>query len=141
MLETYRTGQNCKINFLYMITSINWIALIIAIILGTIIHIIAFGNSKLLPNKPKLNQQDYPWILAAYAILGFVFNVMMIKAENQSCMADGLKFGLLTGLGILVPVLFLQGKFSGKNSNEMFVENGIYVLILAAMGSVIGYMG
>jgi len=55
-------------------------------------------------------------------------------------MADGLKFGLLTGLGILVPVLFLQGKFSEKSSNEMFIENGIYVLTLAAMGAVIGYM-
>ena len=140
MLGIFRMDQNCKINFLYMITSINWIALIIAILLGAAIHIFAFGNSKFLPNRTKLNQQDYPWILAAYGILGFVFNVIMIKAENQSCMADGLKFGLLTGLGILVPVLFLQGKFSEKSSNEMFIENGIYVLTLAAMGAVIGYM-
>ncbi|MBK8623828.1 MAG: hypothetical protein IPN79_19250 [Saprospiraceae bacterium] len=74
----------------------------------------------------------------AFIILAFVLYLLMIKSDNHSCMADGLKFGFLLGIGIIFPVFYLSGSKRNMDFNTIAKEAGLYILIITIMGAVSG---
>ena len=93
-----------------MLASLNWIALLVSTIVGLGSYLFFVNYIKFLPqNGGGENSRNILPQFIAFIILAFVLYLLMIKSDNHSCMADGLKFGFLLGIGIIFPVFYLSG--------------------------------
>lgn len=122
-----------------MLASLNWIALLVSTIVGLGSYLFFVNYIKFLPqNGGGKNSRNILPQFIAFIILAFVLYLLMIKSDNHSCMADGLKFGFLLGIGIIFPVFYLSGSKRNMDFNTIAKEAGLYILIITIMGAVLG---
>jgi thiol:disulfide interchange protein len=122
-----------------MLASLNWIALLVSTIVGLGSYLFFVNYIKFLPqNGGGENPRNILPQFIAFIILAFVLYLLMIKSDNHSCMADGLKFGFLLGIGIIFPVFYLSGSKRNMDFNTIAKEAGLYILIITIMGAVSG---
>ena len=122
-----------------MLASLNWIALLVSTIVGLGSYLFFVNYIKFLPqNGDGENSKNILPQFIAFIILAFVLYLLMIKSDNHSCMADGLKFGFLLGIGIIFPVFYLSGSKRNMDFNTIAKEAGLYILIITIMGAVLG---
>ncbi len=122
-----------------MLASLNWIALLVSTIVGLGSYLFFVNYIKFLPqNGDGENSKNILPQFIAFIILAFVLYLLMIKSDNHSCMADGLKFGFLLGIGIIFPVFYLSGSKRNMDFNTIAKEAGLYILIITIMGAVSG---
>ncbi|MBK7225922.1 MAG: hypothetical protein IPH96_11105 [Saprospiraceae bacterium] len=122
-----------------MLASLNWIALLVSTIVGLGSYLFFVNYIKFLPqNGGGENSKNILPQFIAFIILAFVLYLLMIKSDNHSCMADGLKFGFLLGIGIIFPVFYLSGSKRNMDFNTIAKEAGLYILIITIMGAVSG---
>lgn len=121
-----------------MLESMNWLALLGATCLATVIFYIIIP--KLIDQRQEVafNWKTFIKGCLTLLVLTFVLYVLMIKSENHSCMADGLKFGFLVGIGIVCPSLLLSSDSSNFNVNSFIKVCIIYTLLLTSMGACLG---
>lgn len=130
------------------ISSINWIAVIVAAILNFVLgglwySPILFGKAWQAENK--LSDEDLKkgnmvkifgfsllWSLIMSANLG------MFLADPKTDLAWGLTAGFLTGFGWVAMAIFIIGLFERKSTRYMLINAGYMTVSFTIMGLVIG---
>ena len=131
---------------------INWFALLLSAIVSFGVGAIWY-NEKLFGMSwkevhginPKPNSDGMMRMMTtgfiATLIYCFVLSIVLVKTENHTCMADGMKFGFLIGLGIAGMAIAIQYTFLNKPAKAFFIDAGYMIFISILTGGITGAFG
>lgn len=131
---------------------INWIAVIISAVvsygIGAIwYHEKVFGKSwkdemlmQGLKKKDGHSVQDMVKAFVMTLIYVFFLAIITTKMEYSSCLADGVKSGLMLGAGIVAMAQGIHYTFGGKSNRIWMIDAGYIVVISVVSGGIIGVL-
>ena len=127
------------------LTGLNWLAILVATVIGFAIGGLWYGPlfgdawlAALGKTADQIQPSPTPFIVSFFtALITAVVLALFINALNISTLGGGVQIGLLVGIGFIATAMASDSAFGDTGLNLWLIQSGYRVLYSVVMGAIL----